>query len=472
VVLISLDTFRADHLGCQGNPTVATPRIDALAAQGTRFADATSPAPTTLAAHTSMMTGLVPRRHGVVRNGFVVHPGNTTLAELLEARGFRCGAVLGSFALASDFDFDQGFEHFDEDFDLLVDAAHFDQNQRRAERVTDAALAFVDGVGAGERLFLFAHYFDAHAPYDPPAPWNALYAEPGAPEAASQEDVERAVQVHQRAVLGTDDVPGARGLFRFGLSRELLEGAAGEPRGADRALAALYAGEVSYLDHHVGRLLDGLAERGVLDDAIVVLTGDHGETFWEHGDVWNHGLWLYDTTIRVPLIVRLPGAAGGAVVDAPVSTVDVVPTLAELLGLDLPEPVDGRSLAPALAGGAAPLRPIVSEATQPVALPRPEGSWPLDPLPKSVRDGPWKYVVAPYLGVEQLFHLARDPGEHTNLLAAPDARAAAKRDELRAVLEGWLRERTPRPSSFNRAQAAAVAERLAELGYFESSEDE
>ncbi len=475
VVLITLDTFRADHLGCYGNETVETPRIDALAAESTVFLAATSPAPTTLAAHTSIMTGLSPRSHGVVRNGFMVNPENHMLAEILGRAGFLCGAVLGSFALDADFDFDQGFHAFDADFDLLLDGDHFDQNQRRAEQVTDAALAFVDAADDGERLFLFAHYFDAHAPYDPPAPWNAKYAEEGWSTAATQDDLEKAVRVHQRTVLGPGQAPGQRQVFQFGLSTELLTQMSGEPLGADLELAALYAGEVSYLDHHVGRLLDGLKERDILDDAIVVITGDHGETFWEHGDVWNHGLWLYDTTVHVPLIVHLPdGRGAGREVREPVSTVDVVPTLAELLGLELPEPVDGHDLTAALVlEDALPdPNPVFSEATQPVSLPVAAGGWPLDALPKSVRAGPWKYVWAPYLNHEELFHVVRDPGERTNLLRAATPQAIARRNELRAELESWLRARTPRASSFNRAKAREVADRLNALGYFESSGDE
>ena len=472
VVLISLDTFRADHLGCYGSEAVETPRIDELAARSTLFTDVTSAAPTTLAAHTSIMTGLTPRSHGVVRNGFVVNGENHMLAEILADEGFLCGAVLGSFALDKHFDFDQGFHHFDADFDLLLDVQNFDQNQRRAAAVTDAALAFVDDAGGAEQLFLFAHYFDAHAPYNPPEPWNRRYAESGWRSAGTQADVEGAANVQRRAALGRDDVPTTAQAFRQGLTRELLTGGTRQPRGIDRELAALYAGEVGYLDHHVGRLLDGLEERGILDEAIVVLTGDHGETFWEHGDFWNHGLWVYDTTLRVPLILHMPDGRGAGLVSAtPVSPIDVVPTLAELLGIALPEPVEGHSLAAALDGAEPAARPIFSEATQPVGLQVPSGGWPLDPLPKSVRSGPWKYVVAPYLGYEELFHTERDPAEHTNLLRSPSPGLSARRDELRAELEHWLRSRTPRASQYNSAQAQEVRTRLRELGYVDSGHD-
>jgi len=473
VVLISLDTTRADHLGCYGGETVRTPNIDALAAEGVLFRDVTSPVPTTLAAHTSIMTGLTARSHGVVRNGFMVHADNHMLAEVLGDAGFLCGAVLGSWALASDFAFDQGFHHFDDDFDLEFHPRSYDQNQRRAEHVTDAALAFVDSAAQGERLFLFAHYFDAHAPYDPPPPYDSMYGREGWRREGTQADVDEAARVHQRAILDTDSVPGLAGVFQQGLSSELVHGAGRAPLGFDDELAALYAGEVGYLDQQVGRLLDGLRDRGLLDETIVILTGDHGETFWEHGDVWNHGLWLYDTTLRVPLIVRLPGAdTAGLVIDGPVSTIDVMPTLLELLELSAPEPLEGRSLAAALAGAVAPHRPIFSEATQPVGLPLPDGAWGNDPLPKSVRSGPWKYVFAPYLGLEELYHVGRDPLERRNLLIRPNPTTEARRAELSGELQDWLRARHPRPSQFNQEQLREVERRLRELGYAEGSPDD
>jgi arylsulfatase A-like enzyme len=475
VLLISLDTTRADHLGCNGDTRGLTPRIDALAARGAVFGQATAPAPTTLASHTSLMTGSYPHTHGVVRNGFTVHADNVMLAEVLRAAGFRTAAVLGSFALESRFAFDQGFELFDESFDVLVTPGGYDQNQRSAARVTDAALAAADAAGGAERLFLFAHYFDAHVPYTPPEDVARARVAPGEGLSASALDVELAVQAQQRRVLGRERVPGLAGVIVKGLEPALLSAADGAAHGQDTWLARLYAAEVAGVDREVGRLLDGLASRGLLEETLVVLTGDHGETFWEHGDYWNHGLWVHETTVHVPLVVALPdGRGAGARVAAPVSTVDVLPTLCELLALPLPARTEGRSLVAALDGAALPRAPVFCEATQPGARLERPGEWGNRRKPHAVRRGPWKYVNAPYLELEQLFHLGSDPGETTDLVAAgaltPPAREALT--ELRAELLAWLQRADPLPSAFDRTQFDETARRLEALGYGGAEDDE
>ncbi len=468
VVLISLDTTRADHLGCYGNQTVQTPALDALAAEGTLFRHAYAAAPTTLASHTSLMTGQYPRVHGVPRNGFQIHPDNETLAEALSSAGFRCAAFLGSYALESIFGFDQGFDHFDEDFDLEFDHRRFDQSQRRASQVTDAALEYLEDWDGRDRLFLFVHYFDAHTPYDPPAPYNTMYG--ASVESSDQLDISEAVEAHQEAAVGQR--PGFGFVLKHGLSPVLLKAAQGEPLGKDRDLAALYAGEVSYQDEHIGRLLDSLRERQILQEALVIVTADHGETFWEHGDFWNHGLWVYDTTVRVPLLVRIPGVSSARQIDQPVATVDVVPTVRELLGLSS-RPMDGRSLVPLLQGQEEPPWPVFSEATQPRSARIESGQdWHNALKPKCVRRGPWKYILAPYLRMEELYHLDRDPGETQNLLENPDEEARRVREELREHLRAWEEARTPLPSVFNPTQSNEVVEQLKALGYLAGDDDD
>ena len=472
VVLISLDTTRADHLGCYGG-SVPTPTIDGLAAGGLVCRAAYAPAPTTLASHTSMMTGLPPHRHGVPRNGFVVAGENVTLAELLRDAGFHTAGFLGSFALESRFRLDQGFEHWDEDFSIEVDGAVWDQNQRRAGEVTDAALRHVERVRDEEdRLFLFVHYFDAHSPYDPPA----LFA-PRGPDGplpgSTQEDLGQAVAAHHEALMG--QAVSLQELFRSGLTPELLAADHGTPRGIDERLAAQYAGEVAYVDHELGRLLDGLEERGILQDALVVVTGDHGETFWEHADLWNHGLWVYDTTMRVPLVLRLPdGRGAGRTLEQPVSTIDLLPTLCDLLGLQAPAEVEGTSLVPALdaaAGAEAALvrGPVFLEATQPTHPAIEAGEWPNARKARAVVSWPWKYVLAPYNGVEQLFHLQDDPGEQEDLLRDPTPTAQVQRELLRELLLRWSAGARPREMRFDAGQSEEVLRRLREIGYLDDA---
>ncbi len=470
VILISLDTTRADHMGFLGSK-VRTPNLDRFANEAVVFTDAMTAAPTTLAAHTSILTGSHPQSHGVPRNGFVVNDDNVMLAELLADEGFHTAAFLGSFALDSRFGFDQGFDVFDDDFDIQVDRDSYDQNQRRAASVTDAVLEEIGG-SSPDRRFLFVHYFDPHSPYDPPEPYRGMYAAgPNAPKRAALPELGASAAAHQKAISGSP-----RSVFRHGLTRELLHGATGEPRGDDEAFAALYAGEVSYLDEHLGRLFDGLDEAGILDDALVILTADHGETFYEHADFWNHGLWAYQTTVHVPLVVRLPGAASaGKRIELPVSTVDIVPTVCEMLGLELPDRVQGRSLTAAW-DDARPLEPrtVYCEATQPVAPEIESGvSWTNLSKPKALRRGSMKYIFARYLGVEQLFDLAADPDERVDLLRDPTPDAIATREEFRKEIVRITSEMpAPLPSSFNPAQEREVIERLRRLGYEVGDEDE
>ncbi|MFT7477851.1 MAG: arylsulfatase [Gammaproteobacteria bacterium] len=489
VVLISLDTTRADHLDPYGATRPTTPRIAALAEAGVLFEHVLSPAPTTLAAHTSIMTGCYPQSHGVARNGFNVNPANVMLAELLADEGFHTAGFLGSWALHSSFDFNQGFDTFDESFDVLVGAERgggHDQDQRDARQVTDALLSHVDRVEA-ERMFLFAHYFDAHQPYEPPAPHGASFRSPGDLEQAGDSHLGRAVAERVESILGQP--LSVSQLITHGLFRPLIEQADGEPRGLDRQLANLYAGEVAYIDQQIARLLAGLNTRGILEDALVILTGDHGETFWEHGDAWNHGLWVYDTTVRVPLILCFPdGRGAGTRVTAPVSTIDIVPTLCDLLGLARPARVQGMSLVPALAGGAFERGPVYTQATQPLSRAvELTGPWPNLLKPRAVRRGRWKYVQAPYLssrerrpqvmlasaGLEQLFDLQTDPGEQVNLLRSDlDPGAAAALESLRGQLEAWAASADPLPSAFNSGQSAEILRRLDGLGYVGSDEEQ
>ena len=454
VVLVSLDTVRADHLGCYGAAGARTPNLDALAARGVLFEAASTAAPTTLASHVSILTGRPPHAHGVARNGFTT------------------AAFLGSFALDRRFGFDQGFAHFDDDFSLEVDGSRFDQDQRRAAEVTDAALAWLDRAEP-EHAFLFVHYFDAHAPYDPPAPFAPAGLEPGLPAR-----IEAAVRA-QQARAGAPPA-GQEAVIRAGLSRELVCGADGEPQAADRELAALYAGEVAYVDREVGRLLEGLRARGVLDDALVLVLADHGETFHEHGDFWNHGLAVYETTVHVPLIVAGKGLAAGTRVAQPVSTIDVAPSVLELCGLPAPARAEGVSLVRALRG--APFErgaTVACEATQPPSVEAGE-RWPNARKAKCVRKGPFKYVVTPYLGLEELYDLSADPGERRNLLAGCGPPPADGGVEglpdlvrgLRAALDAYERAADPLPSRFDRSQLEETLRKLKGLGYVEGADDD
>ncbi len=182
VILISLDTTRTDFIGCYGNDWVRTPRLDGLAAESVRLARHRTVVPVTLPSHLSLLTGTYPHTHGVTGNGYMVDPANLMLAEILRAEGFHTAGFLGSFALAGRFRFAQGFDHFDENFDIAVGTLGADQEQRDAATVTDAVLDYLEGRDGHERLFLFVHYFDAHAPHFAFPPYDRLYGPGGTVE--------------------------------------------------------------------------------------------------------------------------------------------------------------------------------------------------------------------------------------------------------------------------------------------------
>jgi arylsulfatase len=485
VLLISLDTTRADHLGAYGNTEVKTPALDALAAEGTVFTACMAPAATTLASHTSLLTGTYPLSHGVRRNGYFVGQDNVLLAERLRDAGFYCAAVLGSSALTAKSELNQGFDHFDDDFSLEVESGGRDQDQRTSAEVSQAVLDHVDSVlgrqGTEEefpdQMFLLAHYFDPHAPY---APSPSLAQRYGASLGVGDfDDIESAVVAQQRRVLGegADDL-GQQAVIQRGLSEALVRNAPGVATRTGRDLAKLYAGEVTATDDAIGTLLAGLASRGILDNTLVIVTADHGETFWEHGNFWNHGLWVSQTDVHVPLIMRFPGGRGaGRRVDAPVSGVDVMPTLLAALGLDpaaaAETPARGRSLLPAIDGRPLVDRAVFSEATQPgPSLEKGTADGPLPwgnaRKPQAVRLGDWKLVDAPYLGIQQLFHLGQDPGERHDYLAAgalaPDARAAF--DDLKLALQRWRAAAAPKASTYDDSQTDV----LRSMGYSEAGE--
>ncbi|MCK6448629.1 MAG: sulfatase [Planctomycetes bacterium] len=484
VILISLDTLRADALGAYvgsgrdrlaewGAPPAVerAPRLDRLASESVLFERAIAAAPSTLASHTSLLTGLYPTAHGVARNGFGVREELELLAERCAARGFLTAGFIGSFALDRRFGIAQGFAHWDQEFDLLVDGRTHEQNERRAASVTDAVLRWCDATRE-ERAprFVFAHYFDAHAAYSPPelAPTQLVPAEraaPGEPRRAvtgSLDDLRAAAARHQ------SEFGGARGLdatILNGLDAAWL-GARPVPDALDRALVARYAAEIAYLDREVGRLLDGLRERGLLEHALVIVTADHGETLVDHCDVWNHGLALYQSTIHVPLLVRLPdGAGAGTRVAMPVSNVDVLPTVLALLDLPAGSPVDGVNLVPLLEGAPLARGPVFSTATQPPTVERGVGPWLGRAKAASVIMERHQWIETPYLRAAELYDLVADPEQHENLVDATDPATLAVRDELARRLDAWRDAARPLSSTFDRSQVEEVERRLKELGY-------
>lgn len=292
VLVITLDTLRADRVGAYGYTGARTPVLDGLAARGARFASATTTTPLTLSAHTSLFTGSWPTAHGVRDNtGFYVDEAATTLAEVLKGRGYRTGGFVGAFVLDARWGIAQGFDHYFDDFDLSEDVGpSLDAIQRRGADVVDAAMGWLRQPATAP-FFAWVHLYDPHTPYDAPAEFAA----------------------------------------RFAANRD-----------------GAYDAEVAYTDAQVGRLLAALQADGRLDDTLVVVLADHGEQLGEHREQ-SHGFFVYDASVQVPLIIAGPGIATRVVPDQ-VRIVDVMPTLLDLLGIEPPAAVQGTSLRPALGG--------------------------------------------------------------------------------------------------------------------------
>ena len=437
VLLITLDTLRADHTSAYGYARPTTPRLEEVARDGVRFAAAYAPMPTTLPSHASLMTGLLPRALGLLKNGIAfAHPA-PTLAETLGASGYRTAAFVSSFVLDRSFGLARGFGTYDDHFVRDACKSYGQQwegfkleggfcrrgaaTREQAERWLEQN-GYLGGTGAtsGDAsgtpppYFLWIHLFDPHDPYEPfPA------------EAAMFPPLEK------------------------------------NPTDLQKQIAA-YDGEIRYTDDQVGRLLDRLRAAGRLDDTLVIVVSDHGEGLMDHG--WmHHGAMLYEEAVRIPFLVRWPARLPrGRVVEEPVQLADVVPTLHELLGLPPPaQPIDGASLRAALDGSGTldPQRPIFVQRRiydREVDL-----GLNLRGEKFGVRMGPWKYIEAITEKTRELYDLRTDPRELDDVFrtSKKDAKAPAE------ALHAWLARPVHAPAPGKVPEDAA--RRLEALGYVE-----
>jgi arylsulfatase A-like enzyme len=433
-----MDTTRADQFGFMGNRHVKTPRLDAIAAESIVLTDCMTVAPTTLASHTSLFTGKYSHHHGTPRNGYMVNRENLMLAEILKEAGFTSAGFAGSFALDSRFDFAQGFDTYDQTFDILVGDDGADENQRRAEKVTNAAIAYLDAREIPDHLFLFAHYFDPHSPYAAPAPFRSMY-----------------------------DPNRGQGLSPFSEIEidERLEANA-EQQQLGRRLIAQYAGEISYMDFHIGRLFDELQRRGILDEAVLLITSDHGESFMEHQKLFSHGYLVYQASMHSVGVIRLPGGEGGGRrIEASVSNIDLLPTLLDILGISPPPGIDGEAIPLGVTDDPLPQRTRFGQATRPRKRHEADPRWMNILKARYIRSGRHKFIQTPYLGTEELYNLESDPSEQRNLLQDPSRETIKIAARLRAELTEWAESADPLPTQFDESQREETRERLKSLGY-------
>jgi arylsulfatase A-like enzyme/tetratricopeptide (TPR) repeat protein len=385
VVLITLDTTRADHLGCYGYAPARTPNLDALAREGVLFAQAASTSPLTQPAHASILTGMYPTHHGVRVNGSTALGGDqTTLAEALAGNGYETGAFVGAFVLDGRWGLGQGFDVYDDRFDLEKHK-HLDLGgvQRPADKVVDAALAWMKDHHQRGPFLAWIHLYDPHTPYEPPEPFRSEHG----------------------------------------------------PQGP----AGLYDGEIAFTDRQVGRVASWLRDRGLDEKTVVVVIGDHGEGLGSHGE-GTHGYFVYDYAQRVPFLVKAPLAGlGGVRVEGQVSAVDVFPTVLDLVGLEPAAGVHGRSLLPVMFDPAAAPEVLAYGESM---TPNLQFGWSSLHFVRSPR---YKLIKAPR---PELYDLSQDPGETTNLFDRERGVARDLMAKLDALMERTARG-APAPESAN-----------------------
>ncbi len=394
LLLVTIDTLRADRLGSYGYAAAQTPNLDALARRGLRFTQATTVVPLTLPAHSSLLTGTFPAWHGVRDNGgFYLGDDQLTLAEVLKDKGFRTGGFVSAFVLDRRWGIAQGFERFFDDFDLekFSKAPSMDFIQRPGSETVEQAMAWL-GEDRARPFFAWVHLYDPHAPYEAPEPYRSRFP-------------------------------------------ATLQGA--------------YDAEIASADADVGHLLDGLARQGRLEDTLVVVLADHGEMLGEHGEQ-QHGFFIYDGAVRIPLLMAGPGLAPRTISDQ-VRIVDVMPTALELLGVARPAAVQGTSLLPLTHG-----QRLGLVAHSETWYPRYHYGW--SEL-RSVQDGRFKLIEAPR---PELYDLDSDRSEGTDLAGGDAARAQSMRAALAAFESRTTRAgaaKGPAPVD------AETEEKLAALGY-------
>ncbi len=391
IFLVTVDTLRADHVHCYGDAQIETPALDALAKDGIRFSQAFTPSPITNTSHTTILTGLLPSTHGVTDFAVPLAATHPTWAGLLKQKGYHTAAFIGAVILDSKSlapGLDRGFDFYDNFPEHPQTKSRWGRIERRGMDVVERAEAWMSAHPAGPH-FVWVHLYDPHDPYEPPPPYSVTYK--------------------------------------------------------DR----LYDGEIAYADSALGHFLAYLKKHGWYDNAVVIVVGDHGEGLGEHHEN-THGIFLYDSTTHVPLIVKLPGGnAGGKVVDAQVRTTDILPTVLDLLKIPPPSRLDGESLQAYFGGSETAGRVAFGETDYPLRF-----GW--APL-RSVRAEGFKFIETPK---PELYDLHSDPKELKNTYQPWDA--TVQKD--RAMLAN-LRAKAPPPSPSAGTAAQSTIDELKALGY-------
>ncbi|MBN1765959.1 MAG: sulfatase-like hydrolase/transferase [Sedimentisphaerales bacterium] len=368
VLLISIDTCRADHVGCYGYPGDITPNIDAVARDGVVFERVVSPVPLTFPSHSSILTGTIPPYHGILDNyGYVLDDSLETLAEVFKKAGYVTGAIVSTFVLDSNLGLKQGFDAY-ADYNAREMGLERLGAGRLGEEASQMAITWLEKFQAN-RSFLFLHYYDPHTPYEPPEPFASKFKE--------------------------------------------------NP----------YAGEIAYADHCVGQVINKLKELDLYDKTLLIITSDHGEMLGEHGEE-DHGYFIYESAIKVPLIIKPPGRIKPGRIKQNVSLVDIVPTICGSLDIEPPSPLHGRDLNGLINNKSASNEQIYifTQSMTPANI----GANSL----LGVVNGDWKYIQTTR---PELYNTVADPGEENNLADTEIKRMHLLKENLKLILDEQVR---------------------------------
>lgn len=395
VLFITLDTTRADHLGCYGDKKIKTPFIDGIAGRGTMFRNTITQVPLTFPSHTVMMTSTYPQFSNMWDNGgYRLDKNAVTLAQVLKDNGYSTAAFISSVVLDSKYGLNKGFDTYDSNIankqgDRLI---KFMDDERKANEVTPLAQKWLTD-NKDKKFFMWVHYYDPHGIYNPPSPYNKIY--------------------------GKD----------------------------------LYSGEIAFADHYIGELLGTLKDLGLDDNTMIVFCADHGEGLGEHGEN-GHGIFVYDVTLKVPLIFSYPKMIPQAkVIDEQARLIDIMPTILDVLGIKKNKEIQGQSLADEMTGKAAPQEHIAYSATRYAEL---HFNW---SKMQSWRTRDWKLIMSTE---PELYDLKKDPGETNNLYGARKDVA----QKMEADLDDFLKVTTaPEKEENKMAVDEETKKQLMSLGY-------
>jgi arylsulfatase A-like enzyme len=427
ILLITIDTVRADYLGCYGNQQMKTPNIDRIAQRGVLFKTAVCEMPVTTPSHASILTSLEPRVHGILTNSWTIRTTITTLPEILKTKGYTTAGFVSVFHLGRTLGFAQGFDTFDD---------HFDGLQRNATQVTDVTLNWL-AKNQKKPWFIWLHYFDAHTPYEPPAQFANLYP----------------------------DANNGSKIYASFSQLSAMEEHKCTPTEKDIAhMKALYSGEISYIDAEFGRLMTNLHQQGILNNTIIILVADHGECF-DHGIYANHDQSLYEHAIRVPLLIAGPKSLlpQEKQINTLVRTIDIMPTILAITKIKSETFMQGKNLLPLVRGtnpgttGFAVIeRRYYQNQQDCIRRHIPVGER------YAVRTDKWKYIWSEFAPLE-LYDLEQDPDEANNLIKNhPEMKA-----ELQQDLDKWLADNNKlRQWAFQKIDEQ-TAEQLRSLGYIQ-----